>query len=275
MSALKRYDVLIAGATFEGLGIASAAGNRAVLIERTGGVGVEFTATYRQAVIDRTLAVSPRAEALRQEADGRNIISAEGGIHWPAFVPILHQVIQKEQLEVRFLTRIIEVAADPSGDYRVTWIDAAGLSTVLAGRIVDTTNFCETAPQAAAGYLGKRRLNAVIHNSSAPEQQPPDCDGYPVHGGRFATEWITSAALEAEDDWASARERLLAHWAKRPEALRPWQLATIADGFDVEVEAGTGIDIADRWEWRPTARYRDPVAAFEAGLQSAMGVRTA
>lgn len=273
MSEVQRYDVLIAGATLLGLGLASVTEGRTVVIERTSGVGAEFAASYRQGTVDGSVTLSTQAAALRKEATDRNITSLEGGgIHWPALVPILHQVIQKNQLEVRFLTRILEVVVDPSGDYLVTLVDASGLSTVKVGRIVDTTSFCDTAPEVAAVYQGKRRLNAVIYRSDELEQQPPQCEGYLAYGGHFASEWVTSIQLTAEDDWSSARNRLLEHWSRRPEALLPWQLVTIADSIDVEMEAGTEYKLDNHWTWRPSAGYRDPIGAFEAGVQSVVEV---
>ncbi|TVY05602.1 FAD-dependent oxidoreductase [Paenibacillus cremeus] len=266
-------DVLIAGATFAGLGLAGRLGKQAVVVERTGFVGPEFTSSYCRAVIHGTAKGSAEAQALRSEAQERNLIASDGAIHSPAFVPVLHRLIQREGINVRFLTRVIQVDAQPMGGFAVTLMDGSGLSVLHVKCIVDTTGLCDTSPLTASMSPVKRRLNAMIHHPGAPEEVPPRCSGYELHRGRFPSEWMVGCELAPTDDWAAARDRLLTHWRQRPEALKPWQLATIADAFEVMVKAGT-CDIASGWVWHPSAAYRDPIAAYEAGIQLALEVLT-
>ncbi|SDD02497.1 hypothetical protein SAMN02799630_02056 [Paenibacillus sp. UNCCL117] len=262
-----KVGVLVAGATFAGLGLALSLGEQALVVERTGAVGAEFTAAFRPAKADLSSRVSTDTAELREEAVGRNIVGEDGGMHWPAFVPVLQQWIHSRNIRVRFLTRIVEVKALPGAGFEVTLLDAAGLSKVRADRLVDTTSFCETEPAAASGgRLHGKRLNAIIHRPDAPQLAPPTIAGYPIHRGRFNSEWAASCQLSLSDDWFAARTRLLSWWDARPEELQPWRLAAIADGFDAGVDGGT-TEVAEGWAWHPSAAYADPFAAFEAGVR--------
>ncbi|WP_028551971.1 hypothetical protein [Paenibacillus sp. UNC451MF] len=271
MSKTEQYTVLIAGATFTGLSLACNYGKKAMVVERTGAVGPEFTSTFCKAKIDRAQRVSERSSALREEAEMRNMIGEDGAIHWPAFVPVLHQLISREQLEVRFLTRIIEVKSQPSGGFEVTLMNAAGLSKVIADRIVDTTSFCDTSWSSSQERLHGKRLCAMIYRPDAPDEPPPHIEEYAIHRGRFCSEWVTCLTVRVEDSWAEARAQLLSIWSNRPEPLFPWQLVTIADAFDVEVDPGTH-PIAHGWIWHPSAAYSDPIQAFDVGSRMKLEV---
>ncbi|ULL17014.1 hypothetical protein DVH26_22770 [Paenibacillus sp. H1-7] len=271
MHEVERFHVLIVGSTFAGLGLASSLKEKALVVERTGSVGAEFIAAFRNAKVNLSQEVSPITNTLMSEAVHRSVIGGEGGIHWPAFAPLLYRVISSEKLPVRFLTRVIETAALPDGGYEVTLMGAAGLSKVQVDTIIDTTSFCETAPDSAGRQLQGKRLNAMIHRPESTQNPPSITEGFTIYQGRFASEWVVSCPLELDDDWHAARERLLSFWEARPESLKPWKLATIADAFDVSLPAKTSV-LSPGWLWHPSAAYADPIAAFEAGVQFQMEV---
>ncbi|WP_284639541.1 FAD-dependent oxidoreductase [Paenibacillus silviterrae] len=271
MKQAKRYSVLVVGATFAGLGAACALRDQTLVLEKTGAVGSEFTSSYREGKVELDRIVSPHASELRIEALQRNMISEAGGIHWPAFVPVLHQLISKHNLEVLFLTRIVEITAFASGGFEVVLMNGAGLSKVQAGRIIDTTSLCDSAPVRAAGKVRSQRLNAVVVGPEGGEETPPQVEGFSFHQGRFPSEWVVSFPIGPKDDWSAARAGILSHWAARPAALQSWRLATIGDAFDVTL-AIADEELEPDWHWHPSCRYADPIAAFEAGIQYSLEV---
>ncbi len=260
------YGLLVAGATFAGIGAAAAAAeaNRSVVVvERTALVGREFI----DAMNPGRGPVSPKtafARSFRDEALARNIMSEEGLLHLPALHPLLCLRVKEYGVNVRFLTEIVEVI-ERGGRFRVTLLDASGLHRVTADDILDTTTRRYTVP----GNLyapAHKRLNAYLHHpeiGKAPLPEPID-EAMSIARGRFPSEAILRVCVPPKLDWLQAKQWLYRYWEARPAAWAPWTIAAVAGGFESIVRRGPQR-AADGRTWLPSEAYDHPMEAIDAG----------
>jgi hypothetical protein len=261
-------DLLIAGATFLGIGLALQHRQGALVAEREITVGHEFTYAYKHGERWNEKLRSEAANRFREELLQRNGM-AEGRAHLPGLTPLLHRWIRGEGLPVRFMTEIVSVALENEG-FTVALYDPSGHRTIRVRRIVDTTSTCVTKPGFAKPK--SKRINALLHRTvpdvAGPQHRIKEC-GFRLEPGRFASEAYLSVPVQLQDDWTAAREKLHAFWANRPEPLQGWSLATVADQFELEVPEGPH-EIDAGWIWQPSGAYPNPLAAMDAAVQAAV-----
>lgn len=259
------YPLLVYGATFAGLGIATAAKDRTLLVERTALVGSEFIASYNPGEGWDSQADTSAARQLRDELVQRNLLSDNGKVHLPAIAPVLFRHIRHNGLNVRMMTEIVDIAARGQS-YEVTLFNASGLQRITADHIIDTTSTCSSAPQLHASFVSKS-INAMLHSEvSAPVPALPDDDA--VVGlveGLMPGELILKLALDGKDDWTEARAKLHRYWGRHFRAFEPWTLAALGDAFDILTDVREKSLDSNGWTWFPSSTPSNLIMAFDAG----------
>lgn len=258
--------VLVVGATMAGLGIATAAKDRVLLVERSALVGHEFVAGCRPGEDWSEPPQSAPAHELRAELARRGLLSEEGQVHLPAIAPVLCHWIRREGLNVQMMTEVIEVAGGPGG-YEVTLFDASGWRKLRADHLIDTTPSCVSAPAYRAPELS-RSINAILHvQPPVPEKLPEAAgDGVQLARGLFPGELILRLPLAPEDGWPDARGKLHRYWQRHAEAFAPWTLAAAGDALDIRT-ARREERLDDGRLWFPSSGYANLLQAFDAGCR--------
>jgi hypothetical protein len=252
----------IYGATFAGLAIASAAPDETFLAEPTALVGKEFIASFNPGDCWENPLISDEANALRDDLLRRNLFSENGRVHLPPIAPVLFQLIREKNLNVKMMTKIVDVQPSSNG-YEITLYNSSGLQKIEAGWIIDTTATCASNPayQAPAEY---RKINAMLHCADPQELTEWEGESVELAPGLFPGEVILKLNVDVNDGWIEARQKLHEYWLHRPKVLSPWILAAVADSFEIGVANGAH-EIADNWTWFPSAAHANLLQAFDAG----------
>jgi hypothetical protein len=257
-------SVLIIGATLAGIGLAYADKDRTLAVERTSGPGQEFIPCFHPGTPVRE-AASELGRALREELVGRNLLSGDGRLHLGALAPVLLNRIAMDGLRIRFLTEVVNVELEQTGDYLVTLFDASGLWHILAHQIVDTTSTCLSSPELRP-VIASKTINAMLHNVDTQAVLPVVGDGIAeVLQGRFPGEVILKLRVDADDDMPAARNKLHRYWAGRGETFGAWTLGVVADTMEVRTAAGPHA-VGERRIWLPSCAYDNALQSFEAGF---------
>ncbi|MNI07146.1 hypothetical protein D3C73_601510 [compost metagenome] len=257
------YPILIYGATFAGLGMASSLGKQAIVVERTSLVGHEYVNSYRPGHGLTKISVSDIGQALYSELAERNIVHEDGAVHLPGISPVLFHFIRKQGLDVRLMTEITDVKPTEGG-YEVQLYNTSGTQSMKVRDLIDTTSICSSTSLYNPSLQGKR-INAILNG---PPLEAPLGDpklGYELVQGGFASEVYLQFKVDYDDNWMSARNKLHQLWMNRPEALRKWKMAAVADTFDIKVNKGPET-VGSGWSWVPSCAYDNFMEAFEAGL---------
>ncbi|MDF2663052.1 MAG: hypothetical protein K0Q94_5843 [Paenibacillus sp.] len=261
------YPLLVYGATFAGLGIATAAKDRTLLVERTALVGSEFIASYNPGEDWESPVGTSAARQLREELLQRNLLSADGKVHLPAIAPVLFHFIRQNGLNVRMMTEIVDVAARGQG-YEVTLFNASGLQRITVDHIIDTTSTCSSTPKLPAPFISKS-INAMLHSETSASTPPLPDDDTDVRlvEGLMPGELILKLALDSEDDWTKARTTLHRYWERHFRAFEPWTLAALADAFEIRTDVREKSVDNDGWTWFPSSTPSNLIQSFDAGYR--------
>lgn len=254
--------VFIYGATLAGLGIATSNPDETFLAEPTALVGSEFIASFNPGDCWENSLISDEANALRNDLLQRNLLSENGRVHLPPIAPVLFQLIREKNLNVKMMTKIVDVQPSPKG-YEITFYNSSGLQKIEAGAIIDTTATCASSP-AQQVPIQYRKVNAMLH--CADPQDLPELEDKSVElvQGLFPGEVILKLDVDVNDGWMEARQKLHEYWLHRPKVLSSWILAAVADSFEIGV-AKDAHQVADNWTWFPSAAFPNLLQAFDGG----------
>ncbi|NOU95780.1 hypothetical protein GC093_21510 [Paenibacillus sp. LMG 31456] len=264
-------ETLIIGATFTGIGLAHRLGHQeALLVERTTLVGHEFINCYRTGTSWSRLPEHQLTRDFQQELLVRQLLTSDGKVHLGGIPPILYKLLLKAGLSeaVQFMTELIEIKKQADG-YDVTLFDVSGIRTIRAHRIVDTTSDCRSAP---GRFPAKAKsISAVLHHvKPAGGQLIPDVLDNRMTAGAFASEAYLQLPLPASADWTGARQTLHNVWKDRPEELKGWTIAAVADEFTV-TPTSRFEELKEGWVWLPSCAYDNPLVAMDAGYAYGKG----
>lgn len=265
---MTRVPTVVIGATFAGVGIAAAAKQKALIVEQASQPGHEFISSYRPGEHWDCKPRTPEGKRFLDQLVQRNVLSDNGLVHIPAVLPVLCHYIKTERLPILLMTTIADISEQPDG-YEVTLFHASGMETITAERIIDTSSqglFHSGKPQSITG----KSINAMLHRPAEPTASPPVSYDKSVSfvQGRFESEVILKVELAPDDDWIAARRKLHSLWSSRPESLRSWSIAALADTFEMHTAEGP-TEISRNWCRLPSCAYSNLLEAFEAGLRFA------
>ena len=254
--------VFIYGATFAGLGIAIANPNETFLAEPTSLVGSEFIASFNPGESWEKPLISEAAIDLQNDLIRRNVLSENGHVHLPPIAPVLLQLIRTKNLNIKMMTKIVDVQPSPKG-YEITFYNSSGLQKIEAGAIVDTTATCASSP-AQQVPIQYRKVNAMLHCADPQKLPKLEDESVELVAGLFPGEVILKLDVDENDGWIEARQKLHEYWLHRPKVLSSWILAAVADSFEIGVLTGSH-QVANSWTWFPSAAYSNLLHAFDAG----------
>ncbi|WP_127588664.1 hypothetical protein [Paenibacillus koleovorans] len=260
--------VLVIGATFAGIGLARRLGSQGLLVERTMLVGHEFINSYRPGHNWNRTPRSTLTEQLREQWVSRSLLNEAGGVHLGGLAPTVHKLLLESRQPIRLMTEVLEVRPRSEAGYEVTLLDASGIRCICVEQIVDTTSECRSA--GGKMPLGSKFIGAVLHRETASSaEQSPDIPAEHaelVTSGLFASEAYLQFPVDASSTWDMARDQLHHYWKSRPESLRQWTIAAMADMFSVRTQA-QHVKLGEGWIWMPSCGFDNPLHAMDEGFQ--------
>lgn len=265
--SLERIGTAVLGATFLGVGYALTHGD-CLLIEPTAGLGTDYVACMRRAVVRENSAVSETGKRLYREIVRRGLVDQNGLCHvFPTAGILAGMLLEKN---VPTLLDTVPTAIEKTADgFSVEAYGPDGRHTFFCERVLDTTPFgalCgdEAACGGAAAVLSEKCLCAslVTGGENAIDLAT---DEYVVESGRFAGEGYLRVKLPFDASYSQARERLHTLWERDVcPRLEGTRLGAVASAFshvfshEYTEEAHGGTHIA-------SASFPSPLAAFEKG----------
>lgn len=253
------YPLIVLGATFAGIGAAYSNKADTLILERTALAGYEFANAYRTGEGWNDALLSEVGDKLRMEMLQRKILSDQGEVHIPALAPLMYNRIKEDQLHLLLMADIVSITWE-STRYCVQVHTTSGFKKFYTDRIIDTRT------DALSGDLIKKKsINALLYCEEGISSSSPGSLGTAEFmKGKQNGEIIVSLPVEADDDWSSAREKLHKLWMSRPMEWNGWKILAVGGSFDIRAEQGP-VRVMDNWSLLPSAAYRNPLEALEAG----------
>lgn len=259
------YPLIVLGATFAGIGAAYANKADTLILEGTALAGYEFATAYRIGEGWNEPALSQVGNNLKTEMRQRNILSDQGEVHIPALAPLMYNRIKEDQLHHLFMATIVSITWEKTR-YCVLVHTTSGFMKFFSDRIMDTR-----MDALSKDFIKSKSINALLYSEEdIPASSLVSQGTVEFMKGKQKGELIVSLPVEADDDWSSAREKLHNFWMKRPMEWSAWKLLAVGGAFDIRVDQGP-VRVMDNWSLLPSAAYRNPLEALEAGLLYAEG----
>lgn len=252
-----KYDLVVVGATFAGLGAYLESDGNALIIERRAQIGYEFLNTYTKLSAE----TDPRSKTAQEfysamQAEGLSFQSGD-------LIPFLYQTLKEEN--ILLMTEILHVEKIVDG-YRITVYGAEGQYTIDAGHIIDTTEGL-SLPLSLRPEITAKSLSAVLLRSEGQPFTEYCKNGVAVTAFRDNLSLLTMK-LNVSDSYQDGRQKLHSFWIKHQ--LSGHVIGLISDCFDIKVQSSYE-SISDHYQRLTSFGFESPVKAFEAGVSLVRG----
>jgi len=208
---------------------------------------------------------------LRNELIERQILSEDGQVHIPEVAPVLYNRIKHDNIPILLMTDVLNVNKS-SGSYEVGIYNTSGLNKINALNILDTT-YNSISNHSFKPQILSKSINAVLHNIEPQKDinRPHIMEwqekvGVEIVDTKYGYEKILKLKIQPDDDWVIARDKVHKLWANRPDSLKDWTIAAVADNFEIKVIQELK-NIGNNWHLLPSCGYRNPLESFEAGIR--------
>ncbi len=242
---MEKYDVVILGATFLGVGIAKGSAGKCLIIEAKAKPGYEFIDSFGQDNFEKNV-TTKQGEDFYEYFKNSQLLDNPFIPEWTAF---LSNWICKNNIECRLFTNALKIE-DCDGGKLITVFGGEGKSKIFAQRIVDTRT----------KSLSEKSLNAVIYG----DLSKGICDNMQVafNDGEFS---LVKFRVPTDLDYTSARKRLYEAWENRPKELKSHKIAAVADEFYETADVKEKI-IDSAVSEIYSSYYSNPFTAFDSGV---------
>ncbi len=256
-------ETLILGGTAFACGMASRNPEKCLILER----GILLIPEFASALHPVTFS-TPRTEAgkrICRDLERRGIVRGEK-VHPPPLSDYFVHWMHQRKCRLLFNSELIELVREGDGlSAEIFCID--GLNSIHARRVIDTT--AEGWRNRGREFIQEKALCAAVCGrlSHLPAKGEMRCASFMP--GSLPGELLLCVELPADATWHEARLRLhdiFLHLQKRNPYI---SLGGEASCMVYEYEDGGQLHrtTEDGILWIPSAQYKDPVTAFEEGLQ--------
>lgn len=267
-----RYDFVFAGATFLAAGAAgklAKSGFRCLVFDRLMMPGHEFSYSYRTPAekVKADEALEPESAMLYRELESRGAVSGDGRYYLPALTPALSLIMSRDGIEYFPLTSAVGAGLS-GGVWDMTLVSPGTMTHIEAEYIVDTTPEGDLAFLCGHSPDTKSRILSAIIAPPAGYTGPDRFISGPheIFRTGFPDEYI--ARFRFAGDIFGARAALREYITSAPEALRGWQVISVADEFDITRHEKPGF-IRRGFINAASTYYPDAVVAYDAGVKLA------
>ncbi|MCK9478467.1 MAG: hypothetical protein M0R40_03065 [Firmicutes bacterium] len=252
---LSKYDLLIIGATFTGMGAAFAKKENTLVVERCSLIGYEFIDCFNPGYGYGCTLLTGFAKNFADELTAAKLLTKEGITNIAATAPILYSLVKDSSIPVMLNTDVAEVTHN-GVEFSVKIFNSQGFSEIRADMILDTRS-CNVV---------SKTINAVL-NSDKPDFSCFTNSGSvsyiccPLTGST-----ILKLCVDKNDDFPVARKKLHGFWEKRKGILKEWTISSVANCFDYNCRPA--VSEKDGAILLPSCAYRNPLEALQAGINS-------
>jgi len=243
---VKKYDLILIGATFLSVGIAKAYKGKCLIIEPKAKPGYEFIDSFAVGEnYDKEL-LTDEGRAFKNYFESEELCDNPFTPEWTAF---LSNYICKNNIDILIFTNVLKVEQNDNSN-KLTIFNSLGKGEILADRVIDTRT----------NSIAYKTLNAVVYGEEFYEF----CDGIKEIYRKDLVR-IVEFKMPASYDYPEARNAVYSIWKGRPEELNDTRLAAVADIFfeksDVENK-----NISLGYDEIYSTYHANPFLAFDKGI---------
>lgn len=280
---MKCYDIAILGATMFAAGIIQSLSEEkkkdCIVIESSFGYASDFVPAMKATPLCKPvseLSFSTRTTELLGSLVEKGMISSDGRIHVIPFSFVCSTLLSGcGKVLLGTSVTSVEKSRDDKDLCVIKYVNSAGLDSVCASKIIDTTNL---------GFMRSYEGLRLTENSDAKKyfcaslvkhsDNAKDISSYfDSEGEVFAVkgaledEYILKLSVPENADFAKARELIAAKWAYLSEnEFDGWRIGAVASSFEYDYPSAKRIE-KNLYDFIPSTSYGDPVSAFEGGYR--------
>lgn len=242
-------DSLVIGGTFFGLGYASVAAGKTLIVEPGIRLGNEYSGCYH-----------PNLESDNCETENAkrllgNFRNKKVSGKFPivgAYSPLLSKYAMENKMDIRLCCQLLECKKNEGG-YSSLIHCAEGVIRVYSKHFTDTLSY--TFPR----YISEKAICSMIYT-------PNGLGDMHIPGGEwFVGERSNVAYLRLSilpvDNWTEARARLYRFWENRPLELKECRIISIGTEFYYRY-----AHIPKIKEWHSSLAFDNAIKAFDMGV---------
>ncbi len=247
------YDVIVIGATFTAAGLVQAYGDKCLVLERRPQAGYEFLNAAKFGTDYAEKLVSDEAIALEEQFVEKNAFDGDRICLFDCASSYYKLLEGKNVLLNMEIVSVEKI----DGGFEVTAHGVSGYRTFTAKKVIDTTVHKD--------MVEAKTLNLLV-NTDEENAAPLPADLKTEKWG-YEEDTLIKCAVAVNDGYIEARRAVAALIDALPAEYR---VAFVADCFDYEVKSGYPVE-KDGIVYMPSAAYKNPLLAFDAGVLYAKG----
>ena len=257
---MERFNAVVIGASYSGLGIASI-GKKILLLEEGEMLGSDYHLSFRP-ILENAIFKNAKTKELYDFFDANGIISESGADLLTMSTAICKFAVNLGLHEKIILNaRLMECLPFEDG-YKVTYFTNTGIHTVFAKDVIDTSFLRNTARNLIV--IKEKYLHVVCTHLTDDAVKKLKDAGLVLTKGFLPNEYFISFKFNADTSLSDARLYIENTWQnlfKNGEFL----IDTIGFNFDIQ---GTEKD-GDAPLWIAPHSFENPISAFDAGCSLA------
>lgn len=244
---MKKYDLVIFGATFYAAGICSAYKGSTLIIESKTKPGYEFIDAYHPGNVLEYTPVTKQGRAFVEYLKENNLFDDPYILRW---TPYISKKLLQISGDCLLLTDLVSVKECDEG-FVITIFNTMGKSEILAQRIIDTRTI----------ELEAKTINLLLKGKT-----PSVCDRNTRCIMKYMDYSIYEINLNVDDDYPSARKKAVESFDYLRSLCEEISLVAIADEFykkakEAQKETAPGYIIC------ASSYYDNPIEAYDMGAK--------
>lgn len=250
---MKKYDLVLIGATFLSVGIAKAYKGKCLIIEPKAKPGYEFIDSFAETTGYDKECVTEDGRNLKKYFCDEGLLDNPFIPEWTAF---LSNYICKNNIDVLIFTSVLNIEQIENTN-KLTIFNSLGKGEILADKVIDTRT----------NSFSYKTLNAVIYGDEFFAFDDALKEIYHKDLVR-----IIQVKIPNVYDYPEARNMVYSIWAKRPEELKETRLAAVADIF-FEKSDIKSHPLCSGYDEIYSTYYENPFLAFDEGVSIGGGLK--
>lgn len=215
---MTKFDTIVFGATFAGVGYAFAGavrGEKIAVVEPTINIGTDFCGCFKYAPILKNADISATGRRFYELAERHKLVCEIGENHLPSLASVLALMLKEAGTEVFFLSAPVHIERRADG-FTSELFSVDGIQRLESRRVIDTTaNGILSGTQHMSKEtfeLGARKRLAASLVSNKPDTIELVGKEYRIAHGLYPDEYYFSVDVPPDCDYMHARALLHTSW---------------------------------------------------------------
>ncbi len=244
---MKKYDLILLGATFLSLGIADVYTGKTLIIDSKTKPGYEYIDAFHNFSLNNTRLNTQKGVDFAEYLNSFDLYS---NVYIPEWTAYVSKWIYEKSMSILLLTDVLEVQKLDNRLFKVIIFNSNGRQELYTKQIVDTRT---KSPN-------KKYLNALVCGGNV------DSFDSAMSVVNCCDISIIEVEIPIDYTYTRARERVVNLWQSRPAKYDMVKLAAIADVFYEEVNVDA-VEVTAGYKEVYSTYYSNPLTAFDKGCK--------